>query len=206
LNLTQKKMDRGYIRITKAGPSGAAQRAAILAAGVDVDHLYIDDVRTLTMGGAADLVERTKLLRDVAAGSRVVVFDLERIGVSTSDILTVVGAVMVKGAVVLDLASGKTYEGIEAGQLHLDAAAAERRQKQGRMDKARKALAERKIKPGPEPKLTGVKRIEAEADYRDVTQSVRAVARKHEVSTATLRRAFGDRDMPPGRRKKPTST
>lgn len=196
-------MDRGYIRITEAGPTEAAQRAALVAAGVDPHYIYVDDVRKPHAGGAADLINRARIEADIRPGSAVIATDLERVGISAVDIVGFVGRVMAKGSAVRVLSSGKVYIGVEAGHLHLDAAEAERVQKSARAAKARAAKVGRSIRTGPAPKLAGEARAAAEADYRDLTQSVRAVAEKHGVSPKTLQRLFGLRDAPAGRRRKP---
>lgn len=188
--------------MTKAGPAEAEQRTALVGAGVDPRHLYVDDVRIPARGGAADLGERDQVEADIQPGSAVVVTDLERIGVSAADIVAVVSRLMARGAMVRVLASGKLYLGVDAGQLHLDAADAERRQKGLRAAKAREVKSARGVRTGPPPKLEGAARDAAEVDYRDLEQPVRSVAQKHGVSPKTLQRLFGLRDKPAGRPKK----
>lgn len=199
-------MDRGYIRITKAGATEAEQRDKLIAAGVESDHLYIDDTRKPVRGGAADLNNRMHIVNDIRPGSRVVVTDLDRIGVSEKDIIEVVSSIMAKGAGVLDLATGDIFENLDAGQIMTGlvekAAKAESRQKRGRMGKAREVLKSRKIKPGPPPKLEGAAKLAAREDYDDVTKPIRAVAKAHGISPSTLRRLFGERGTPRGRRRK----
>ena len=199
-------MDRGYMRITKAGETEAEQRSKLIGAGVEPHHLYLDDNSKPVKGGASDLKERALIIDAIRAGSRVVVTNIDRLGVSSKDILAALGAIMAKGAAVHDLSSGKTYEGVTAGEAMADAAAAESRQKRTRIDKARAVLKTRKIKPGPQPKLQGAEKAKARLLYTDVTIPIRTVAKEVGVSPSTLRRMFGERDTPPGRRRKSTST
>lgn len=195
-------MDRGYMRVTKAGATEAEQRSKLIEAGVEPHHLYLDDNSKPVKGGASDLKERALIIEAIRPGSRVVVTNIDRLGVSSKDILAALGAIMAKGAAVHDLSSSKTYEGVTAGEAMADAAAAESRQKRTRIDKAREVLKSRKIRPGPPPKLEGAAKLAARQDYDDVTQPIRAVAKKHGVSPSTLRRMFGERGTPRGRRAK----
>lgn len=195
-------MDRGYMRITKAGETEAEQREKLIAVGVMPDHLYMDDNRKPVKGGAHDLKDRDTIIKDIRPGSRVIVTNLDRLGVSSKDIMAALGAIMAKGAAVYDLSSGKTYEGVAAGEAVADAAAAESRQKRTRIDKARGVLKTRKIKPGPPPKLQGAEKTKAQQLYDDVTIPIRAVAKEVGVSPSTLRRLFGERGTPRGRRRK----
>lgn len=199
-------MDRGYIRISKAGETEAEQRDKLIAAGVSSDHLYIDDTRKPVKGGAHDLKDRVHIVKDIRPGSRVIVTNLDRLGISSKDILATLGAIMAKGAAVHDVSSGKTYEGVAAGEAVADAAAAEARQKRTRIDKARAVLKTRKFKPGPPPKLKGAAKLAAQQVYDDLTKPIREVAKEVGVSPSTLRRMFGERGTPRGRRPKQAST
>jgi DNA invertase Pin-like site-specific DNA recombinase len=195
-------MDRGYMRITKAGETEAEQREKLVAAGVEPDHLYIDDNRKPVKGGAHDLKDRDTIIRDIRPGSRVIVTNLDRLGVSSKDIMAALGAIMAKGAAVYDLSSSKTYEGVAAGEAVADAAAAEARQKRVRVEKAREVLKTRKVKRGPKPKLDGAAKERARDLYNDLGKPIRQVSEEVGVSPTQLRRLFGERGTPPGRRKR----
>jgi DNA invertase Pin-like site-specific DNA recombinase len=198
-------MNRGYIRVTKAGPSEADQRESLAASGVDPAHLYVDDSRDEPPYRAVKLKERERIIREIEPGSRIVVVDLERIGVSIPDIIVTVRTIMEKGVSVLDLSNDRLYEGVREGDLLLDAVAAEKRRKSLRLEKARAVLVARGTRTGPSPKLQGEARAAAKRDYFDPSKTVRQVAVDHGVGATTLHRMFGDRNVPPGRRPKTSS-
>lgn len=207
LNLgVEKFMDRGYIRITRTGPTEAEQRDLLLQAGVAPEHLYVDDTTLPSHKGVESLKARASLIHDIRAGSRMVVSSLNRLGPSMQDILLAIAAITAKGCAVHVVTSGKTYEDVLIGQTAIDAMDAEAEQKRGRLGKARAVLAGRKVKRGPKPKLVGAAKDAARIDYDDVDQTIRAVAKKHGVSPTQLRRLFGERGIPRGRRPKQTPT
>lgn len=196
------KMDRGYIRVTKTGPTEAEQQEKLLAAGIAPEHVYVDDTTKSSYSGIDDLKARAAAIEDVRAGGRVVVTDMDRLGASMQDIIVTVGAISLKGAAVLDLSTGDTFEGADVGRLVKVAIEAEARQKRTRMNKARTVLLGREVRRGPKPRLDGAAKLRAREDFDDVTQPIRAVAEKHGISPTQLRRMFGERGTPRGRRPK----
>lgn len=195
-------MDRGYIRITKNGPTEEEQSAKLLAAGIAPEHLYIDDSTKPSYTGPDDLKSRDAIVKDIRPGSRIVVTSGDRFGVSMQDILVVLGTVTLKGAAVHDLSTGETFEGPNVGLAAQWAVKSEAGQKRGRMSKARDALLGRKVKRGPKPKLVGAAKDRARELYGDLSKSIREVSEETGISPTQLRRIFRDRENPAGSKPK----
>lgn len=182
------------------------QRQRLLSFGVAPEHIYVDDATKSSYRSTDDLKARESIIKDIRPGSRVVVATLDRLGASAVDIMATLGDITAKGAGVHVIDPGKTYEGAGFGDWVQDALDADKNQKRKRMVKARGTLTDRKVKTGPPPKLDGTAKLAARQDYDDLTQPIRAVAKKHGVSPTTLRRLFGERGTPRGRRKKEVSS
>lgn len=195
-------MDRGYIRLTKTGPTEAEQQSKLLAAGVASEHVYVDDTTKPSYSGPDDLKARANIVQDIRTGSRIIVTSGDRFGVSMQDILVALGAITLKGAAVHDLSTGETFDGSDLGKAVQWAIKAEANQKRGRMSKARAVLVGRKVKRGPKPRLDGAAKLKAREDFDNVDMPLRAVAEKHGISPTQLRRLFGERGTPRGRRPK----
>lgn len=195
-------MDRGYIRITRTGPTEAEQRNLLLQAGVAPEHLYVDDTTLPSHKGVESLKARALLIRDIRAGSRMVVSSLNRLGPSMQDILLAIASITAKGCAVYSVTSAKTYADALIGEAAIDAMNAEAEQKRGRLGKARAALAGRKVKRGPKSKLVGATKDRAQELYNDLSKTIRQVAEETGFSPTHLRRTFGERGISTGRRKK----
>ena len=199
-------MNRGYIRITKNGPTEADQSEKLLASGVAPEHLYIDDATKPSYTGPDDLKARDNIVRDIRPGSRIVVTSGDRFGVSMQDIVVVLGSVVDKGAAVHDLSTGETLDGSDYPAAVRWAIKAEAGQKRGNMSKARQKLLGRKVKRGPKPKLSGAAKDRARELYADLSKSIRDVAEETGFSPTHLRRVFGDRENPNGSKPKPPTS
>lgn len=178
------------------------QRERLIAFGVAPEHLYVDDTTKPSYRGVDDLKSRCAIIADIRPGSRVVVTSLDRLGGSALDTMAAMGDITAKGAAVHVIGSGKTYEGVGFGGWVQDAMDSDANQKRRRMVNARTALAGRKVKRGPKPKLTGAAKERARELYNDLDKPIRQVAEEVGISPTQLRRLFKERGTPPGRRKK----
>lgn len=206
-------VNRGYARQTRNGIPIAHQLDALRAAGVEVDGkyapVYVDRLpdrrahRTVT-GDA--LPNRAAVLADLRPGARLVVAGLDRLGVSAGDIRAVIDTLIDRGCSVHDAVAGATFDA-ETPRADLSAAtlAAEALLKAERVRKARSVRAER-LAAGLKAAAGGNKAWnptpEAEQDWRDLSLTQAQVAERHGVAPITLRRKFGARDAPRGRRPK----
>lgn len=199
-------MNRGYIRITKNGPTEAEQSEKLLAAGVAPEHLYIDDATKPSYTGPDSLKARDNIVRDIRSGSRIVVTSGDRFGVSMQDVVVVLGLIVDKGAAVHDLSTGETLDGSDYTAAVRWAIKAEAGQKRTNMSKARDKLLGRKVKRGPKPKLVGAAKDRARALYGDLSKSIREVSEETGISPTQLRRIFKDRENPVGSKPKTPPT
>ena len=202
-------MDKAYVRQGRFGPSVDRQREAIMAAANVVEgDFYLDRLPEsgprMTRMSIASLVERARLLRDLQPGDRVVVAGMDRIGLSSNDIMTVIGKVVAAGAAVL---AATTNEVIDRDTLSVAVfkavEGANKALQQQRLGPAREALAVSSTKAvspakrGRRPALPPEKRAAAEIDWkqnRDLSQS--DVGKLYGVSVKALRTAFGGRGIP----------
>lgn len=195
-------MDRGYIRITWEF-SEDEQRSVLLAAGVAPEHIYVDDTTKSSYKSAADLQARSSVVHDIRSGSRVVVVELQHLGVSIADLLKVIGEITAKGAGVYDVSADKIYEGAAVAELAHAISQSQTQKKRRLMSKARKVGRKRKFKTGPKPKLIGAAKERAREVYADLSKPIRQVAEETGFSATHLRRTFGNREVPTGRKPKP---
>jgi DNA invertase Pin-like site-specific DNA recombinase len=194
-------MDRGYVRITWES-SEDEQRSALMTSGVAQEHIYVDNTTKSSYNGADDLEARRSVINDVRSGSRVVVTHLEHLGVSVADILQVMGDIAAKGAGIHDLSTGKTYEGAILADAANDIINSQTEKKRRLMSNARKVGKKRKYKTGPKPKMVGAAKERARELYADLSKPIRQVAEETGFSATHLRRTFGNRETPRGRRSK----
>ncbi|GLR79069.1 hypothetical protein GCM10007856_17430 [Azospirillum oryzae] len=145
------------------------------------------------------------------AGARMVVASLDRIGLSHEDIAAAVARVIGKGAAVYDATAGQELGPETPTPDVLTAvAAAAKRLKGQRTAPARKELDERRkagsVKSGPVSKIDQLpadKRDELRCDWLErLSLSQTALEKKWGMARNTMRKAFGDRGAPRGRRKK----
>lgn len=209
--------DRGYVRQTRNGPSVALQIDALRSAGVAVDGehapVYIDqlaDKRThARSSGGEGLTQRAAAIHDLRPGARLVVSSLDRLGVSGIDITAAIRKVTAKGCAVLASATGREYTiPPDVGAVLDDAAAAEAVLKAERVSKARAVRADR-IAAGNKAAVGGQRAWSPTADEEAVALSYwnnfemtqTQIAKAVGVSAITLRRRFGERGAPRGRKK-----
>jgi DNA invertase Pin-like site-specific DNA recombinase len=209
-------IDRGYIRQTRNGPPVAQQMDALRAAGVTVDGAYppvycdrLTDQRRHRAAGGEALAERVRAVADVRPGARLVVASLDRLGVSAGDIRAVLDALIDRGCAVHDVAAGINYDAnTPRAILSATTLEAERTLKAERIKKAANVRAER-IAAGVKAAVGGNKgwhptaeeEAAAHALWNDFSLTQTQVAEAVGVAPITLRRRFGARGAPRGRRK-----
>ncbi len=189
---------------------------ALRAAGVTVDGAYppvycdrLADQRRHRAAGGDALTERVRVLADLRPGARLVVASLDRLGVSAGDIRAVVDELIDRGCAVHDAAAGVTYDA-NTPRSSLSAATleAERTLKAERVKKAAAVRAER-IAAGVKAAVGGNKgwnptpeeEAAAKALWNDLSLTQAEAAAAAGVAPITLRRRFGARGAPRGRRK-----
>jgi len=203
-------MLRGYIRPSPKGPSVEEQRAALRSVGLIDDRVvYVEETpkRRKAKVMPEHLVMRHEAIRALKkrADDVLVVSSLDRLGLTTADILGAVEAVTRKGAFVLDASTGETYCW-HPGVVPLVAAAAraERVLMLERTKKAREAGAKMGAKGGRPKALGNPKKLaEAKRLWPDPELSGRAIAKLLGVGLRTLYDHLGPRSeskAKPGRK------
>lgn len=195
---------RGYIRVWKDGPSADEQRAALRAAGVEVDGsmapIYFDAPSPRQMlRGAVVLVDRERCIKDMRQRpdgeepDELVVYTPWVLAVSPGDLFSIAAKLAEKGAVIHDLMTGQKMKWIpEMAGLSDMAAMIARFQHMRKTEKARIALAASGAKGGSKPKLTGKLLELFMADWGDPKAGTNAeVAKRHGVSLQTAVRTAG---------------
>lgn len=195
------------------------QQRTLAAAGVEVSGahapVYIDRLhaagRKAKRLEVGDLVERERCIADVRSGARLVVASLDRIGLSHADIADAVARVIAKGATVYDTSTQMELGPITASPDVLTAVAAAAKALTGqRIAPAREMLTKRRnagtIRTGPISKvdqLPAEKREELRRDWLEHLQMSQSdLEKKWGMARNTMRKAFGDRAAPRGRRAK----
>lgn len=195
-------MRRGYIRITKTGPSPDQQRRALEAAGVkefgDNDAIYLDGERKRKPKEGEDaLPQRTAAIKSLRAGDELVVANAGRLGVSRDDILAALAAIGRQRASVFDAAEGRAFacspEIADAAEFAL---LAQSKLQAERVAVARKAIKEFGSKVGPKPKLRKADLDDLRRMWTNPAVSVEAVEIEAGVKSRTLYRMFGARGTP----------
>lgn len=189
-------MKRGYIRLSKAGPTLEDQKAALAKAGIEDfsehGHVYVDEIPNRR--NEPLLPQRAEAIRSLEAGDELVVTSASRLGPSTGDVLDAMKAIADRKAALYDVETGM------AVVWHPDAMTvieyARRAEGENRKEIAAKMRQSRvssgKIGGAPE-KLSGATLIEAERLWADATLSSAQVAEKIGVNVRTLYRRLGDR-------------
>lgn len=209
-------MDRGYIRQDRIGMTVADQERALADAGVvatgDYESVYVDRLHAVGRRAkrleVGDLAQRETCIADVCAGTRVVVASLDRIGLSSDDIVDAVERLFRKGVAVHDVAAGVTLgPDTSAADVLAAVAAAAKRLKGQRVAPAKAELVRRRqagLKTGPVSlidRLPPEKRDEMWRDWRENLHLSQALLkRKWGISPNTMRTAFGARGAPRGRK------
>lgn len=196
-------MKRGYIRVSKAGPSLEDQRAALARAGItdqsDGGPVYVDaEAKGRRKGGAdARLVERARALLSLRAGDVLVVHSLARLGTSTPDTMAVLGEIAMRGASLYLAAAGRALAWHpDAAEIVAAVADAERERRQEIAAKARRAAADMGAVRGPARSLALGRRQAAAAAWADVLLTAAQVEAQTGIPVRTLYRMFGPRGTP----------
>lgn len=125
-------MKRGYIRTVAGGPSINQQKAALAAAGIDVDDPY----------GPVYIDEREAAIASLAPGDELVIAEPSCLGTTAADALVALSQIGARSAKVLDLASGTAIDWHPDAQAPLEfAVEAGRASVAARARKMRKARA-----------------------------------------------------------------
>jgi DNA invertase Pin-like site-specific DNA recombinase len=192
-------MRRGYIRLSKAGPSLEDQQRALASAGVgdfgELGPVYVDEI--LKRRSSEHLPRRAAAIRSLFEGDELVIASAAQLGTSAADVLAALEAISRKGATVYDI------EAREAVTWHPDAlkviAFAQRAESGNRKDVARKARVARAESGrigGAPSKLEGRRLVEAKKLWADPELSAGEIADRMGVSRNTLYRLLGERGTP----------
>src|SRR5665648_553297 len=94
----------GYTRISTKQQDASLQRAALLQAGVDPEHIYSDVITGAS--GTAHRPGWAKLTTYARDGDTVVVWRIDRVGRSMIDVLQTVAGLQARGILVLSVSDG----------------------------------------------------------------------------------------------------
>lgn len=189
-------MRRGYIRLSKAGPSFEDQQKALANAGIDdfseYGPVYVDEISKRR--NPLILPARFEAIRSLEAGDELVVASASRLGTSTGDVLDAMKAIADRKAALYDVETGETVIWHPDATKVIDyarRAEGENRKEIGaKMRQSREASG--RIGGAPE-KLSGAALKEAKRLWADTTLSSSQVAEKIGVNVRTLYRRLGDR-------------
>ena len=191
-------MRRGYIRLSKAGPSLEVQQAALRSAGIDdfsqYGPVYVDEIPVRR--SAKPLPQRFEAIRSLEPGDELVVASAARLGTTAGDVLAVFQEIGQKGAVVFDAETGKTVQwhpdAIQAIEYAQRAESANRKEISAKM---RRRRVETDRLGGPSVKGWKVPVKRAKELWDDDKLSAAYVAEQVGVSVPTLYRRLGDRGI-----------
>lgn len=201
-------MRRGYIRLSKAGPSLESQQAALRSAGLDdfseYGPVYVDQV----VGGrrASELPERENAVRSLEPGDELVVSSAARLGTSVSDVVAVLQEVGRKDAAVFDVETGAVIrwhpDALQVIEYAQRADSANRKEIAEKMRQKRVATGRLGGAPGRKWKVSEKR---AQELWDDLSRSNQSVAEEVGTSVPTLYRRLGERGAPRGggRKAKP---
>lgn len=189
-------MKRGYIRLSKAGPSLADQQKALAGAGIgdfsEGSSIFVDQIPK--RGGRSNWPSRDRAIRSLDPGDVLVVSSAARLGTSVSDVLGVLLAVGERRASVFDVEIGRMIA------WHPDALSvveyAQRAEQENRKEvaaTARAAQAETGRFGAAPKKLDGEVLAEAKRLWADPALSGAEVAERVGVNVRTLYRRLGER-------------
>jgi DNA invertase Pin-like site-specific DNA recombinase len=169
-------------------------------AGIEDDRVIYVETALIRRKGRVlpeHLEMRREMIRAVRRGADdvVIVSSLDRLGLTTADILGVIDAISRKGGAILDVSTGETYRWHpDATGIVAAAARAERALMLERTAKARAAGKEMGFKGGRPKGLDDKKKLaEAKRLWPDPELSAKAVAKLVGVSNRTLYRKLGPR-------------
>jgi DNA invertase Pin-like site-specific DNA recombinase len=175
----------GYARVSTDGQSGAAQVAALAAAGAGKVF------REVASGAKTDRVQLRRALDALDAGDVLMVTRLDRLARSTRDLLNTLAAIAAKGAGFRSLGDGWADTTTPHGRLMLTVlgglAEFERDLIRTRTGEGRARAKARGVKLGRPPKLTPHQIREA-IKRRDNGEALADIARTYNVSHSTISR------------------
>ena len=176
----------GYARVSTDGQTLEAQIAALKAAGAA--RIY----RETASGAKAERRELGRALKSMTAGDTLLVTRLDRLARSTRDLLNILDAVAKAGAGFRSLADVWADTTTPHGQLMLTVlgglAEFERELIRTRTGEGRTRAKTRGVHMGRPPKLTAHQKREALNALADGTTSQADLARRFNVSQATISR------------------
>lgn len=192
-------MRRGYIRLSRAGPTLEDQQRALQSAGIvdftEYGPVYVDGISAGRRAG--ELPERMSALRSLEAGDELVVASAARLGTTLADVVAVLQEVGKREACVFDVETGQTI------RWHPDATAVvafaqradseNRREITAKMRKERVASGRLGSRPVKEWKMS---EKAARLLWKDLTKSAAEVAEQVGASIPTLYRRLGERGAP----------
>jgi len=175
----------GYARVSTDDQNLHLQHDALRKAGIEDERLYSD-----TASGKDDArQELAACLKALREGDTLVVWRLDRLGRSLSDLVRIVGALESKG-VAFESLTEKIETGSAAGKLvfHVFAALAEfeRNLIRERTKAGLAAARARGRKGGRKPKLSSAQIQEIKTLLADPSITVRQIAQRYQVSRTTL--------------------
>jgi DNA invertase Pin-like site-specific DNA recombinase len=176
----------GYARVSTDGQTLDSQIAALSAAGAG--RIY----RETASGAKAERKELARALKAITAGDTLLVTRLDRLARSTRDLLNIVDAIAKAGAGFRSLADAWADTTTPHGRLMLTVlgglAEFERELIRARTGEGRKRARARGVQMGRPPKLTKHQRREALTALSDGTATQADLARRFNVSQATISR------------------
>ena len=176
----------GYARVSTEGQTLDSQIGALSAAGVG--RIY----RETASGAKAERKELARALKAIAVGDTLLVTRLDRLARSTRDLLNIVDAIARAGAGFRSLADAWADTTTPHGRLMLTVlgglAEFERELIRARTGEGRKRARARGVHIGRPPKLTKHQRREALTALSDGTATQADLARRFNVSQATISR------------------
>jgi DNA invertase Pin-like site-specific DNA recombinase len=176
----------GYARVSTDGQTLDSQIATLKAAGAA--RIY----RETASGAKAERKELARALKTIAAGDTLLVTRLDRLARSTRDLLNIIDAIAKAGAGFRSIADAWADTTTPHGRLMLTVlgglAEFERELIRARTGDGRKRARARGVHMGRPPKLTKHQRREALAALSDGTASQADLARRFNVSQATISR------------------
>lgn len=189
-------MKRGYIRLSKAGPTLDAQKVALEKAGIEdfseYGPVYVDEIPKRR--NAPTLPRRHEAIRSLEAGDILVVSSASRLGTSAGDVLDAMQAISGRRAALYEVETEQTIvwhpDATKVIEFARRAEGENRKEIAAKMRQSREATG--KIGGAPE-KLSGAALIDAKRLWAETTLSSAQVAEKIGVNVRTLYRRLGDR-------------
>jgi len=106
-------MRRGYIRLSKAGPSRKAQEAALASVGIEdfseIGAIYVDGIPKASAKPEDRHPQRAEAIRSLRAGDELVIASPSRLGATREDVLRAIKAIGERGASIYVMSTGASY-------------------------------------------------------------------------------------------------